>query len=279
LKRSSVLTADQSNAGAGTLEHGAFVLVIPALNEAATIRDVVRRALRHVQRVIVVDDGSNDSTPHVLDDLPVAVLRNATTLGKAASLRRGIARALEDGASAVITLDGDGQHAPEDIPRLMAAYSQNVGSIIAGARLHDFTRIPRARYLANRFANFWIAWAAGYPVQDSQSGFRIYPAAVLHALNVPANTSHGFVFESEVLIDAARAGVKSVAVPIAALYHPNARRSHFRPVVDILLITRMVAWKLLTRGLCLPGLLRSLQRPAGGFYPYEHEVSNSVERG
>jgi glycosyltransferase involved in cell wall biosynthesis len=236
-------------------------VVIPAFNESETIRDVVVRALREVDRVIVVDDGSADGTGAALQGLPVTVMRNAQNLGKAASLRRGMSRALADGASAVVTLDADGQHRPEDIPRLVAAHVRNPSVIVVGARLHEKDRIPRARYLANRFANFWIAWAAGYPISDTQSGFRLYPATLLAALDICNDTSARFVFESAVLINAARAGVGSVAVTISAIYQSDARRSHFRPVVDILLITRMVAWKLLSRGLDIPGLIRSRRGP------------------
>ena len=238
-----------------------IAVVIPAFNEAPTIRDIVTRALREVERIIVVDDGSDDGTGAALQGLPVTVLRNATNLGKAASLRRGMVCALEEGASAVVTLDADGQHEPEDIPRLAAAHVRNPQAIIVGARLHEKSRIPRARYFANRFANFWIAWAAGYPISDTQSGFRLYPAMLLAAIDVRNDRSPGFVFESAVLINAARVGVTSEAVGIAAIYHKGLRRSYFRPVVDVLLITRMVAWKLLGRGFDIPGLLRSRRGP------------------
>jgi len=239
-----------------------IAVVIPAFNEAPTIRDIVMRTLREVGRIIVVDDGSDDGTGAALQGLPVTVLRNATNLGKAASLRRGMVCALEEGASAVVTLDADAQHEPEDIPRLVAAHVRNPQAIIVGARLHDRDRIPQARYLANRFANFWIAWAAGYPISDSQSGFRVYPASVLSALEIGKDTSPGFVLESAVLINAARLGVRSIPVAVSAIYRASARPSHFRPVVDILLITRMVAWKLLTSGFNISGLIRSRRCPA-----------------
>jgi glycosyltransferase involved in cell wall biosynthesis len=234
-----------------------IAVVIPAFNEAPTIRDIVVRALRQAERIIVVDDGSVDGTGAALQGLPVTVLCNPANLGKAASVRRGMLRALMDGASAVVTLDADAQHEPEDIPRLVAAHVRNPDAIIVGARLHEKDKMPRARYLANRFANFWIAWAAGYPISDSQSGFRLYPAALLSAIDIRNDKSPGFVFESAVLINAARVGVTSVAVGISALYPAGARESHFRPVLDVLLITRMVAWKLLSRGFNIPGLLRS----------------------
>jgi glycosyltransferase involved in cell wall biosynthesis len=238
----------------------AIAVVVPAFNEAPTIRKVVEAALQEVERVIVVDDGSTDGTADVLKGLPVAVLRNPANLGKAESLRRGMALALHDGAAAVITLDGDGQHDPADIPRLIVAHERRPDSIIIGARLHEKANIPRRRYLANRVANFWIGWAAGYRFADSQSGFRLYPAKLLRAIDVSHNRARGFVFESEVLITAARAGVKSFAVPIHAVYRAEARPSYFRPVLDIVLITRMVAWKLVSRGMHISGLVRSLRR-------------------
>jgi glycosyltransferase involved in cell wall biosynthesis len=244
-------------------EQPTFAVVIPALDEVATIRAVAEAALRQASRIIVVDDGSVDGTAARLAGLPVVVLRNASTLGKAASLWRGMEHALAHGVDAVITLDGDGQHDPADIARLIAAYRQSSARIVIGARLSDRHKIPAYRYLANRFANFWIAWAAGYPIEDSQSGFRLYPASLLRRVRVAHGRGAGFVFESEILIEASRLGVASVAVPVAAIYPNSARPSHFRPVVDILRITRMVAWKLLSRGLHLRGLVDSLMsRPA-----------------
>ena len=233
-------------------------VVIPAYNEAATIRDVAQRALAQLEDVIVVDDGSTDGTAAALADLPVTLLSNPENLGKGASLWRGFGLALTEGADAVITVDGDAQHRPEDIPRLITAAGEHPGRIIIGARLWDKDKVPPLRYFGNRFANFWVAWAAGCPVADSQSGFRLYPAAVLKHVEVAHGPGARFAFESEILIEAGRAGVRSLAVPIAALYPPNARPSHYRSAVDTARIVRMIAWKLATRGFDLPALLRSL---------------------
>ena len=233
-------------------------VVIPAFNETTTIRQVAAGALAQADRVIVVDDGSTDGTGAALAGLPLTLLTQPCNSGKAAALWRGMRCALEAGADAIVTLDGDGQHQPADIPRLLAAHRPD--RVVVGARLHERARIPTARYRANRFANFWIAWAAGCPVADSQSGFRVYPAALLRTLAPRTHRAAGFVFESEVLIAAGRRGLKIVAVPVAAIYQPGARASHFRPVADIARIVRMVAWQLVSRGLCLPGLVRSLRR-------------------
>ena len=234
------------------------IAVIPAFNEAATIRAVASRALAQLADVIVVDDGSTDATAAALADLPLLLISNPSNLGKGASLWRGFAAALAAGADAVVTLDGDAQHCPEDIPRLVAAAAEHPGRIIIGARLWDKGKVPAVRYFGNRFANFWVAWAAGAAVADSQSGFRLYPGNLLRNIQVAHGPTARFAFESEILIEAGRAGVRSVAVPIAAIYPPNARASHYRSAVDTARIVRMIAWKLFTRGFDLPALLRSL---------------------
>ncbi len=238
---------------------GGTVLVIPAYNEALAIGDVLARCVPIAPRIIVVDDGSNDGTWPVIAAHPVIALRHSTNRGKAAALRTGINQALEAGADRVITLDADGQHRPEDLTRLLAAAAGAPGAIVTGSRRADGDRAPRARYWANRVADFWISWAAGQSIEDTQSGFRLYPATVLWQLLGRVGRSRGFAFESEILIEAGRAGVPIVAVPIPALYGGiTLRASHFWPLRDIPKIALMVGWKLVSRGLFPASLWRLL---------------------
>ena len=241
--------------------NGDFSIVIPAYNEEATIYDVVQRALNQCNKVIVIDDGSSDNTISKLDGLPITLIKHETNQGKAASLWDGFTAALKDDINFIITLDGDNQHAPEDISLLMEKSALHPDQIIIGARLADKSSIPAKRYYANKIANFWIAWAAGYPLSDSQSGFRLYPASLFKGLNISTSKSSSFVFESEVIIKAAQRGIYSQPVPIPAVYTANARPSHFRGVRDITLITLMVAKSLFSRGMYLQGLYRSVLRP------------------
>lgn len=236
-----------------------FAVLIPAYNEAATVRDIVCRSLGQCNQVMVIDDGSTDGTADMLEGLPITLIRHAQNQGKGASLLEGLALLCQQGVSAVITLDADGQHAPEDIPRFIEAFQSSDSALVIGSRLHERHKFPADRYRANRIANFWISWAAGVRIDDSQSGYRLYPCSGLHELLQGVVGSHHFVFESEILIDAARRDVRFVYVPIAAVYSQTARKSHFRPVLDILRIARMVALKLITRGFCLRGLVALLR--------------------
>ncbi|ODT46567.1 MAG: hypothetical protein ABS70_00580 [Nitrospira sp. SCN 59-13] len=222
------------------------IAIIPAYNEAGTIHHVASRTLYYVEQVVVVDDGSTDQTVSSLRELPVTVLRHAKNLGKAAALRRGMQYAVAQGAGAIITLDGDGQHDPAAIPALLALHRLDPRAIVVAARRRHRHTIPRLRVLAQRIADFWISLAAGCTVEDSQSGFRLYPISAWTAAGWPCDSSSGFVFESEILIEAGRSGIPIRSVPISAIYGRHLRQSHFQSGRDIAAITRMVAGKILT---------------------------------
>ncbi|MCP9472474.1 MAG: glycosyltransferase family 2 protein [Nitrospira sp.] len=232
----------------------AYWVVIPAFNEAATVRDVAARARRRCPNVIVVDDASSDGTDQALAGLDVTVLRNEANRGKGGSLARGFEYALSRGAVGIITLDADGQHAPEEIPAFIERSRDDPNVFLIGARRRDHRRASFWRYLANCIADFWIGWAAGQAIEDSQSGFRLYPALLLQTVKIPHGRDRSFVYESEILIEAARKGmvIKSVAVSVGR--RSASSPSHFRPLLDIVRITRMVAWKLIRCGMYLSGL-------------------------
>jgi glycosyltransferase involved in cell wall biosynthesis len=245
---------------------GNIAIVIPALNEALRIRDVVQGALAQCPHVIVIDDGSDDGTAERIADLPVTVLRHARRMGKGASLRDGFREALRQGRDGVLSMDGDGQHAAEDIPRLLDAASRHPDHIVIGARLRKRANQPTYRRLANEFGDWGIAWATGYQVADSQSGQRYYPAAVCALDDVPGED---FVFEAQILISAARTlGTRCVSVPIESRYRrPDAdpqdhaaqfRVSHFKPLRDFSRITwHIVAQSL--RPFAMPAMYRRIR--------------------
>ena len=235
-----------------------YWVVIPAYNERATVRDIAMRARTHCRNVIVVDDGSDDGTAGALDGLDVTILRNGDNIGKAGSLWNGFQHALGRGATWIITLDADGQHAPEEIPAFISASSIHPDSYVIGARRSGQRKINRWRYGANRIADFWISWAAGKPIDDSQSGFRLYPATFLRSLHIPHGKTRSFVFESEALIEAGRRGlpIRTITVDVAPRLGPSP--SHFRPLVDIVRITLMVGRKLVGSGFYPAGLFRIL---------------------
>lgn len=266
----------QHGAAPVRLDRANVSVVIPALNEALRIRGVVEGALAQCEHVIVIDDGSDDDTHARIDDLPVTVLRHAQRMGKGASLRDGFLAAIKHGSHAVLTMDGDGQHSADDIPRMLDAGNRYPGHVVIGARLRKRSQQPMYRRIANDFGDWGIAWGTGYQIADSQSGQRLYPAAVAALDNVPGED---FVFEAQILISAARKlGTRCVSVPIESRYksvHSSEefRASHFKPLRDFTRITTHIVREALAHGGML-SVYRSIRAhpalihdPSGEFAP------------
>jgi hypothetical protein len=223
------------------------LILIPVFDEAATISGIVRGARRH-GAVLVVDDGSADSTAAEAAGAGADVLRLPRRRGKGAALQAGFAEALARGVERVITLDGDGQHDPEDIPRLLAAARAMPRALVVGRRLtrHADPRgaqIPLDRLNAMRVAGFFINSLTEAPLLDTQCGFRVYPASLLRQLGPMRG---GFVLETEVLVRAAACGFTLRDVAIEARPE-SARRSRFRPVADGVAVGRYIAGQVARR--------------------------------
>ena len=206
---------------------GKSVVVIPVHNEASTIASVVVAARAHLP-VIVVDDASDDGSGQLAAASGAMVLTLPRQRGKGAALRHGFVEALRQGTDTVVTLDGDGQHDPRDIPRLLAASQRDPESLIIGGRLGSAETIPLARLYAIEVVSFWINWLGQCTVRDTQSGLRLYPAAVLRTLPLRHG---GFLFESAILLKASQTGWRVCEIPIHAVYPPG-RASQYRPLRD-----------------------------------------------
>lgn len=235
-----------------------FAVVIPAYNETLTITGVIESALKQTPLVIVVNDASEDDTAELVKQTEAVLVDLPQNLGKAGALQAGFDKALRYDVSCVITLDGDAQHNPNDIPKLLNYFSEYPNSLCIASRLKDRKNAPTSRRIANSIADFWVSWAAGIPIADSQSGFRLYPVDLLKQLPFPYRNKSGFVFESEVLIDSAHEDFIFAFIPIDTIYAENRRQSHFRAGFDITHITLMVAKKLLSNWMHPIGLIRSI---------------------
>jgi glycosyltransferase involved in cell wall biosynthesis len=211
-----------------------IVALIPAHEEASRIGPVVEAALRHLP-VIVVDDGSTDSTADRARAAGATVLEQRPNQGKGAALRTGFRRALEDGAEAILTLDADGQHDPAEIPAFLAAWSVDPRpDLVIGAR--NFRAMPPIRRLSNEVGGRAFSWAVGRPVPDNQSGFRLVSRRLAEA--TLASDEHGFAFEVEQITTCIRMGGTIAWVPIRTIY--AGAPSHIRPLAHLREFIRIV---------------------------------------
>ena len=213
--------------------------IIPAFNAESSIGEVIHRTQKILPRVIVVNDGSTDHTGEAARSQGVELISLPANRGKGYALRRGFSRALSNGCSAILTLDADGQHDPADIPKFLESHEHDSQAILIGSRMAQAEKFPRQRYYSNRVASFFISQALGEYLEDTQCGFRLYPAGTLRSIAL--TTSH-FQTETEILLRAARQGVRLSSVQIKNIYYSNgnAPRSNFRPVVDTFYICLVV---------------------------------------
>ena len=199
--------------------------LIPAWNEASRIAPIVSRSGTYLP-VLVVDDGSDDGTAQVAEEVGATVVRHAENRRKGAALKTGFAWALEHDYEAVVTLDADGQHDPDDIPRFLQAWRAGVGELIIGQR--DPRQMPWLRRWSNQTGSWLLSLALRTHISDNQSGYRLLTRSLIEQLEL---VSTGFEMEVEMIAEAVLRGIPVAWVPIRTIYDID-KVSYFHPRDD-----------------------------------------------
>ena len=209
------------------------VIVIPAYNEERFIEKTIReiKSLYDI-KVIVIDDGSVDSTYEKAKSCADIVIKHEKNRGKGKSILDGIIRAHEISKYAIL-MDGDYQHSPSDIAKFLATEYENF-DIIIGRRDMSLKNMPILRYLTNRTTTLIVSLLAGKKVYDSQSGFRM--VKINSFLKIPIRTFR-FQMESEMLIKAGIMKQRIGHVNIRTVYGDEV--SKIRPLRDTLRFIKM----------------------------------------
>ena len=237
-------------------------VVIPVYDHEQAIAVVVERVLAAVPHTvsagwsrglsagaafcILVDDGSHPACAKVLDQLVaatpdrLALVRLAVNGGKGAAVLAGMAYAARQGFTHVLQIDADGQHCAEDIPLFLRQAEEFPESLIVGYPLYDST-VPRVRLFGRYLTHIWV-WIATLSLQirDSMCGFRVYPLVPVIALAERVSIGRRMNFDTDILVRLVWDGLQVINLPTRVTY-PQDGVSHFRVVLDNLLITRMHA--------------------------------------
>lgn len=200
--------------------------LIPAFDCAAVIGAVVRGTRRHVPEVLVVDDGSADGTAGAARRAGARVVAHETNRGKGPALRSGLAVLLGEAWTHILMLDGDGQHDPEDIPGFLTAAA--CADLALGNRLHRPEAIPARRFWTNFIGTRALELMTGFPLEDSQCGYRLVAAPLLRRMGLVGNR---YSVDTEILVRAGKLRARFTHVPVRVIYG-GVTPSHYRPLRD-----------------------------------------------
>jgi len=204
-----------------------LIVIIPAYNEEKTIAQVIREIPKNIEgineaEVLVVDDGSTDSTAEEAKSAGALVVSHAKNEGLGIAFSTGIKEALRQGADIVVNIDADGQFDANDIPKLVKPILEKKAEMVAGSRFEDknsLAQIPFARKWGNSAFTSLLNVLTKQRFTDTQCGFRAYSREALLRLNLFGR----FTYTQEVFLDLVNKGLKIEQVPIKVRYYKERK--------------------------------------------------------
>ena len=191
--------------------------ILPAFEEEVSVGSIVLQTKQYVDHVIVIDDGSVDCTSEVARLAGAEVVQHPRNMGKGAALKTGFELAIQNGATVIVAMDSDGQHDPEEIPKLVAPILADEADMVNGSRYINGNKkdTPYYRRIGQNVLDRATNFNSGLHITDTQSGFRAFSK---HTIPVFRFKSNGLSIESEMLADAANAGLRIKEVEIGVRY-------------------------------------------------------------
>jgi glycosyltransferase involved in cell wall biosynthesis len=220
-----------------------LLAVIPAFNAAPSIQDVVSKTRRKVSRVYVVDDGSTDATAATAKRAGATLIVHPSNRGKGAALHSALAYLRDEQFNYVIFLDADGQHDPLELHRLVDEARKAHADVVCGTRMANPEGMPRVRRVTNRVMSAIISWLCRVRVSDTQCGYRLLSKRAATLIELKKSN---FEVETEILLQAARHGLKVTETPIRSIYGAD-HSSHIKPARDTIRFLRLVGWLAVAR--------------------------------
>jgi len=192
-----------------------ILAIIPAYNEEVSIGSIILRTMKHVDRIVVIDDGSEDKTAEVAKLAGAEVVVHGKNLGKGTAIKSGFASIKDE--NIIVTIDGDGQNNPDEIPILIEPITNSKCDFVNGSRyLEGYdSDTPSYRRIGQKVLDKATNTLNNLNITDSQSGFRAFSKDSISYFKLE---NSGFAIESEMLADASENGLKIIEVPITVRY-------------------------------------------------------------
>lgn len=218
--------------------HRKVCAIIPAYNEEKYLAEVIKKTKNFVDLVVVVDDGSLDSTCRIADEFADFCLRHPINGGKGVAMKTGFLFAKQKDIDIVVTIDADLQHDAEIIPNFVETLEKKGADIVIGAR-----GLGSSAPIVYRFGNFVLnttfRFLYGQKISDTQSGYRAFRMSKYDKF---AWTSSGYDVETEMLTNARKHGLKLIEIPIATKYHNSYKGTTIFDGMKIFF--KMLLWRI-----------------------------------
>ncbi len=195
-----------------------LLVMLPALNEEASLAGVIRRIPRTIPGVsrvdvLVVDDGSTDQTVAIARQEGAQVVSHRKNRGVGAAFQTGVEEAIRQGSDILVNIDADGQFSPEDIPALIGPLLAGRADFVTASRFKDPALIPDMPW-AKRWGNWGMAriisFLCGERFHDASCGFRAYSRDVLLRLVLLGQ----FTYTQETLLVMSQKGMRIEELPL-----------------------------------------------------------------
>jgi dolichol-phosphate mannosyltransferase len=217
------------------VDEDAVCVLVPTLDEAETIGDVIDGLQDHgYENVLVIDGGSSDGTVEIARDHGARV-EHQTGSGKGAAIREALSLIESE---YVLMLDGDGTYRPADADAMLEPLWEGRAGHVIGNRFADMETdaMPRLNQLGNRMINRAFAFVHGRNLVDITSGYRAFTMESVESFRL---RSTGFGIETELAVECVKHDVRTEIVPITYRARPDESDTNLRPVRDgaVILIT------------------------------------------
>ncbi len=204
-----------------------LIVCIPVFNEEKIIQKIVRDCLQFSDKVIVCDDGSSDKTFEEAKLGGAIVLKHPQNKGKGAALKTLFKYARDLNPDVVVTIDGDGQFLPQEIEKISEPVLRGDADVVIGYRFDEGTEMPGYRKIGNKVLDKITNMASDLPFRDTQSGFRAYSKKAIESIRFSAD---GFGADSEILLDAAKKGLRILEEKVTVIYNTGFETSTKNPI-------------------------------------------------
>jgi glycosyltransferase involved in cell wall biosynthesis len=207
------------------------IVVMPAYNAARTLRITYESIPQgSVHEVILVDDGSTDKTLEIARELNLTAFVHTRNFGYGANQKTCYTEALREGADIIVMLHPDYQYDPTLLPDVVAPIKAGEADIVLGSRFLGGNTLtggmPWWKHLGNKFLTKLENMTLGLDLAEYHTGYRAYSRKVLEQIPFLLN-SDKFVFDQEILVQAAHMGFRITEIPVPTKYFPEASSASF----------------------------------------------------